>query len=112
MNMKIRYADVVRFLNAVPEILNAKIPSRMWMSIDLTARSLNDAGESYMKKREDILKEDTSEEEKNAAINELLQMEIEVTVQKIPQSVLDALDASDKFDALTGTQLGALHFMF
>jgi hypothetical protein len=113
MNMKVKYADVVKFLNGTPGILEKRIPSRLWMAIDMNVRAFSDAGASYMKKRETIINDiNASEEEKTAAINELLRMEVDVNVQKVPDSVLDAIDTSDKFDALTGEQLGAIRFMF
>ena len=112
MNMKVKYADVVRFLNSTPEILEKRIPSRLWMAIDMNVRAFADAGASYMKKRDVIINSDATEEEKTIAINELLQMDVDVNVQKVPETVLDAIDTSDKFDALTGAQLSALSFMF
>lgn len=113
MNTKITYADVVRFINATPGILDKRIPSRLWMAMEMNARALNDAGAAYMKRREEIMNDiNASDEEKTVAINELLRMEVDVNVQQVPQAVLDVMDASDKFDALTGQQLSVLHFMF
>ena len=44
-------------------------------------------------------------------VKQLMEEEIDVSVRKVPSDLLDAVDLSDKYDALTPDEIGALQYM-
>ena len=66
-------------------------------------------------KGEPIIKDDRYDIEDMTALSsdvgELMDEDIEVNVRKVPDSLLDMIDLSDKYDALTPDEIGALQFM-
>lgn len=110
--MKIKNSDLVRFFNASDAIMAKKMPRKLYAKIDLNIRNLMNAAEAYSAQRHDIFK-DSSEvtPEMQAELSELLNLEIDVMVQTIPESDLGVMDESDKYDAFTGDEYKALDFM-
>ena len=66
-------------------------------------------------KGEPIIKDDRYDIEDMTALSsdvaELMDEDIEVNVRKVPNGMLDMIDLSDKYDALTPDEIGALQFM-
>ena len=66
-------------------------------------------------KGEPIIKDDRYDIEDMTALSsdvtELMDEDIEVSIRKVPDSLLDLIDVSDKYDALTPDEIGALQFM-
>lgn len=46
-----------------------------------------------------------------ADVQELMDEDIDVRIRKVPEGLLDLIDVSDKYDALTPEELSALQFM-
>lgn len=101
--MKIKNADMVSFLNSVDGIMAKRIPMKMYSVIYQNVKSFAAAAEAYTKQRETISCHDD--------IVELMNIESEIAIQKLPMSVVELIDSSDKYDALTGNEFKALSFM-
>ena len=110
--MKIKNSDIVRFFNASDAIMAKKMPRKLYAKIDLNIRNLMNAAEVYSTQRQDILK-DSSEvtPEMQMELSELLNLEVDATVQMISERDLETIDESDKYDAFTGDEYKALEFM-
>lgn len=110
--MKIKNSDIVRFFNASDAIMAKRMPRKLYAKIDLNIRNLMNAAETYDAQRHDIFK-DSSEvtPEMQAELSELLNLEVDATVQTISEKDLEVMDESDKYDAFTGDEYRVLDFM-
>lgn len=110
--MKLKNSQLVRFINSAGAILEQKMPYALYQAIDLNVSALNAGAMSYKRQYDAIMQDEKkTEEEKTAEIAELLEVECEYTLQQVPGRTLEMMDASDKFDALTGAQMQAIAFM-
>lgn len=109
--MKITNSVLVGFINNAGNILDKKIPQKLFSAIDLNAAAAKDALATYGKQYEDIKNDEISEKEKNEKILELLDIELDLPLQTVSQDVFDRMEEGDKFDALTGREYQAIDFM-
>lgn len=107
-NMKIANRVMVVFMNHANTIIEKKIPMKLYSAVSQNFKALSNAAEVFMKQRGDI---DDTAEDAIKQIDELLAIESEVPIQTVPESVFDMMDASTKFDALTGPEFAAIEFM-
>lgn len=99
--MKVKNRDMLIFVNNAQKILQKRIPRKMYSAISQNMAAFGPMAETYNKQLEEVDK--TNQEE----IEELLDLESEVVLQTIPESVMDMMD-QDKYDALTGIEYHSL----
>lgn len=105
--MRIKNIDMVTFLNASDEIGKKRLPRKISYPLILNQKKFaNDFLEAYNSQYKEL-----SEAKDLAGIAELLNSEIDVTIQTVPLSAFDIIDESDKFDALSANEYAAMSFM-
>ena len=113
--MKITNQQMVNFMNLVHGhkgesgkleggLIERNIPRKLYSALDLNLKALSAAADTYNKQLAEC-KDDT------AAVRELLNIEIEVVIQTVPEEVFDRMDESEKFDSLSGIEYSTLQFM-
>lgn len=102
--MKIKNAQMIMFLNTAEKLMARKLPTSMYFAIDCNIKALGEFVEPYNKAYEKV-KDDPEE------VNDLVNREIEVTVQKIRKEDLILLDMNSKFDAMSYDEFRAISFM-
>lgn len=102
--MKIKNGIMVKFLNTSNEILQKRLPIRLYYAINLNLKTFGSLITSYQEAYE---KAKGSEEE----LVELVNQEIEAPVQTVSQDTLELIDSNDKFDSLTWAEFEAIQFM-
>lgn len=107
--MKIENGRMAKFMNEVPGIMRKRIPRRLYTAIALTQNALMPAANLYNSQLDEAADEDGML--KKAVLEEIQAIEFEADVQTIPESLLEMLDESDKYDALTGEEYGALDLL-
>lgn len=103
--MKITNAQMRDFINGSTSILSKKIPRKLFSAVYQNRLALKDMADTFNTQIGEI---DTTDVD---AVKELLDIESEVVVQTVSESVFDAMDSSDKFDSLTGAEYLCLSFM-
>lgn len=106
--MKITNRQLVPFINSMlgeHSILDRKMPRALYSALAQNRKALQSAMEVYIEQRNEIMDNDFE------AINELLDIESEVVIQKVSSEVVDLLDVSDKYDAFSGKEYEAINFM-
>ena len=106
--MKLTNRQLVPFVNLSggnDSILTKKVPRKLYSAISQNMIAVDAMAKTFIKQRAEISNDDIE------AIEELLAIESEVIIQTVPESVFDMMDASDKFDSLTGKEYAALEFM-
>ena len=103
--MKVSNKDMISFLNNARSIVSKKIPHKLFFAISQNIMAFEMPAKLYTTEIEKVDKENVEE------INELLSIENEVVIQTVPEKVLDIMDESPKFDALTGPEFMAIEFM-
>lgn len=106
--MKVKNLQMVTFLNNVNDILKLRIPRKLYTAISLNADALDSPAKVYSKLYDDIIGDAKAQALER---QELLDDEVEVTIQTVTTDMLDEMDANKKFDALTGAQYVAIGFM-
>lgn len=118
--MKIKNIEIVNFFKNGTSIVDLKAPRRLLTAVSLNMASLQQAATLYNTQHGEILnefgKKDDKGELKDAegykeAMEELLGVEVNIEAQTVSEETLDLMEEKDKFDALTGQQLGAIEFM-
>lgn len=102
--MKIKNITMIKFLNTAEKLTGKKLPTNLYYAISCNLKVLGEFVDPYNQAYEKV-KGNVKE------VNELVNQEIEASVQTISRSVLDLLDAGDKYDALTWNEYDALSFM-
>ncbi len=103
--MKVSNKDMVSFLNNARGIINKKIPHKLFFAISQNIAAFETPAKIYMTEIEKVDKENIEE------MTELLGIENEIVIQTVPEKVLDIMDESSKFDALSGPEFMAIDFM-
>ncbi len=127
--MKITNGQMVEFLNQGEALLKYRMPRKLYTAISLNMEAMKTAAELYEKQRVEIITEYAKKDKENAPvvengvfvidnpemclkeINELLKVDVELSIQKVSEEVFDIMDRMDKYDSLTGNQYQALSFM-
>lgn len=103
--MKVKNVDMVAFLNSLNELTAKKLPVKLYFAIKLNADEFfQKVVPTYNKLEEEA----RSDREK---LSELLSIENELTIQTVSRDLLEKVDESDKYDALTYQEYNALQFM-
>lgn len=102
--MKIKNGMMINFLNAAEKLITKKLPTNMYYALSCNFKTLGGFVEPYNQAYEKV--KDNAKE-----LNELLNQEIEVSIQTLPKSILDTLDSGEKFDVLTWDEYNAISFM-
>ena len=108
--MKVKNGKIVNFLNNAGKTMQKKIPNRLCFAVDVNIGALQAAGVAYNKRYEEIVKEKDTEK-RTSELEELLNIQVEVPIQTVPLELLEQMDESLKFDALTGEEYAAIQFM-
>ena len=101
--MKIKNIDMINFLKS--NIVQKALPTRLYYAVRCNADALSGFVPAYNESLE------KAKSEGDKAVNDLLNQEIEVNIQTVPQSTLDLLDSSDRYDTLTWQEFNAIAFM-
>lgn len=127
--MKLKNMEIVNFLNHAPGILATKIPLKLYTAVKINMEELRKPAETYTTLQADILNRYAKKDENGKPtledgeyaiddredyaneMKELLEVEIELPLQVVPQSLFERMDESDKFGALSGEEYTALSFM-
>ena len=102
--MKIKNGQMICFLNASETLTTKKLPTNLYYAISCNLKAFGEFVDPYNKAYEKV--KDNAEE-----INELINQEIEVSVQTVPRSTLELIDTVEKFDSLSWDEFNALSFM-
>lgn len=106
--MKLSNRQLVPFVNlsgGPGSILTKKIPRKLYSAISQNMTAVDSMAKTFIKQRSEVSDDDIE------GITELLDITSEVVIQTVPESIFDMMDASDKFDSLTGSEYAALEFM-
>lgn len=101
--MKIKNIEMVNFLQT--NVIQKALPTRLYYALRCNSDALAGFVPAYNEAFEKAKKEG------DKAVSDLLNQEIEVNIQTVPQSTLDLLDTSDKYDTLTWQEFNAIAFM-
>ena len=104
--MKIKNIDMVRFLNAFESISKKNIPSRLYYALSCNMKTLSAFVQPYQEAY------NKAKEAGDKELDDLINQEIETSLQTVPLSILDIMDSGDKFDPLSGPELESIMFMF
>lgn len=126
--MKIKNSEMVAFINGVKEIKEKRIPIKLGYAITRNMKLMEVAAEAYNEEYQNLIgkyaekdeegkpKVENEEyillDEKNyhKEINELLEIENEFEIHKIPFEELEKCD-TEQFDALSIKDISLLEFM-
>lgn len=103
--MKIRNIEMVRFLNTADDLVQKKLPTRLYYALSCNVKELSGFAQAYQEAYEKAKAAGGKE------VEELINQEIEAIIQIVPQATLDLLDSSNKYDTLTFAELSAIMFM-
>lgn len=112
--MKIKNKDIVEFFSCANAIMKKKIPYRLYSAIDLNAKELEGAAESYNKLIQKAEQDHTGDENVKFyedAIKEILEINIEANIQTVTPDLFGEMDKNGKYDALSGEEYRAMKFM-
>lgn len=102
--MKIKNKELVAFMTST--IALKKLPLELSYAIAVNIGAMSHIAEAYDKKRDELKKEEDSEEK----INELLKVEVEANVTTVPASIIEELN-DPKYDVITPLEFNAIGFM-
>ena len=102
--MKIKNIDMVKLVNASDSLIKKKLPSRISYVLNCNLKTLASFAQAYKEAFDNA-------QQAGEDVTGLINQEIDVAIQKVPQSTLDLLDNSDKYDVLSFAELDAIMFM-
>ena len=103
--MKIKNIEMVSFLNIADSLSQKKLPTRLYYALSCNVKELSGFVPEYQKAYK------KAKEAGGKEIEELINQEIEATIQVVSPTTLDLLDSSEKYDALSFAELTAIMFM-
>ena len=102
--MKIKNATMVKFLNSSDELIKKKLPIKLYYALSQNLKTFAGMIQVY---------QDAYEKAKGnqKELIELINQEIDASVQTIPKEAIEMLDTESRFDPLTWEEYEAISFM-